>query len=116
MSWFILKSALSGVIIAAIAEIARRSPVLAALLASLPLVSVLGMIWMWQEGQALPQIARHSEATFWLVLPSMPMFLVVPGLIRSGMGFWTSLLVGCAGTVALYLLLLWIGPKLGLRL
>lgn len=116
MSWFLVKAALSGLIVAAIAEIARRSPGFAALVAALPLVSVLGMIWMWRDGLQLDRIARHSEATFWYVLPSMPMFLLLPWLIRSGFGFWTSLLAGCVLTIALYFLMLWIGPKLGLKL
>lgn len=116
MTWFILKAALSGLIIAAIAEIARRSPGFAALVASLPLVSVLGMIWMWQGGLSPERIADHATGTFWFVLPSLPMFLLMPWLMRSGFGFWTSLMAGCALTVLLYFLMLWIGPRLGLKL
>ncbi|MCB6177167.1 DUF3147 family protein [Rhodobacter sp. Har01] len=116
MSWFILKAALSGLIIALIAEIARRSPGFAALVASLPLVSVLGMIWMWRDGLEPARIAAHAEATFWYVLPSLQMFLLLPWLMRSGFGFWTALLAGCGVTVALYFLMLWLAPRFGLRL
>lgn len=116
MSWFIIKAALSGLIIATIAEVARRSPGFAALIASLPLVSVLGMIWMWKGGLTADRIAAHAEGTFWYVLPSLPMFLAMPWLIRSGFGFWTSLLAGCLLTILLYALMIWIAPKLGLKL
>lgn len=116
MSWFLVKAALSGLIIAGIAEIARRSPGFAALVASLPLVSVLGMIWMWYGGLGPQKIADHSAGTFWFVLPSLPMFLLLPVMLRSGFGFWTSLLAGCALTVMLYACMLWLGPKPGLRL
>lgn len=116
MSWFFLRAALSGLIVAAIAEIARRSPGFAALVASLPLVSLLGMIWMWRDGLGLERIASHSEATFWFVLPSMPMFLLIPFLIRSGMGLWGSLLIGCALTILLYFVMIWLGPRIGLKL
>ena len=116
MTWFAIKAALSGLLIALIAEIARRSPGFAALVASLPLVSVLGMIWMWRDGIGPERIAAHAEGTFWYVLPSLPMFLVLPWLLRSGFGFWISLFAGMVRTVALYFVMLWIGPRFGLKL
>ena len=61
-------------------------------------------------------MAIHAEATFWYVLPSLPMFLVIPALLRHGVGFWPSLLAGCVLTVALYLVMGHVGPRLGLRL
>lgn len=114
MSYFALKAILSGLIIAAISEIARRSPGFAALVASLPLVSILGMIWLWRDTGDTARIAAHAEATFWYVLPSLPMFLLVPWLIRSGMGFWLSLGLGSALTILLYALLLWLGTRFNL--
>ncbi len=116
MTWFVLKAAISGVIIAIIAEIARRSPAFAALVASLPLVSVLGMIWMWGDGLGNARIAAHAEATFWYVLPSLPMFLLLPLLLRSGFGFWISLFAGIVTTILLYFLMLWLAPRFGLKL
>lgn len=114
MSYFALKAILSGILIAAISEIARRSPGFAALVASLPLVSILGMVWLWRDSGDGARIARHAEATFWNVLPSLPMFLILPWLMRQGVGFWLSLGIGCAVTIALYLLLMWLAPRLGL--
>jgi hypothetical protein len=111
-----LKAILSGILIAAISEIARRSPGFAALVASLPLVSILGMIWLWRDTGDTERLAAHAEATFWYVLPSLPMFLLVPWLIRSGIGFWPSLGLGCVVTILLYLLLLWLGPRFNLPL
>ena len=61
-------------------------------------------------------LAAHSEATFWFVLPSLPMFLVIPLLLRQGWSFWAALAAGCALTIALYLGVIQIGPRLGLRL
>lgn len=116
MSYFALKAILSGLLIAAISEIARRSPGFAALVASLPLVSILGMIWLWRDTRDVERLASHAEATFWYVLPSLPMFLLVPWLIRSGTGFWLSLGIGCVVTVALYLLLAWLAPRFNLPL
>lgn len=116
MSYFAVKAILSGLLIAAISEIARRSPGFAALVASLPLVSILGMVWLWRDTGDTARLAAHAEATFWYVLPSLPMFLLVPWLLRSGTGFWPSLGLGCALTVTLYLLLLWLAPRFNLPL
>lgn len=114
MSYFALKAVLSGLLIAAISEIARRSPGFAAFVASLPLVSVLGMIWLWRDTGDAQRLASHAEATFWYVLPSLPLFLLVPWLLRTGTGFWLSLGLGCMLTVALYFLLLWLAPRFNL--
>ncbi|MDO9432557.1 MAG: DUF3147 family protein [Phenylobacterium sp.] len=116
MAYLIIKALLSGAIIAAISEIAKRSPGFGALVASLPLVSILGMIWLWRDTGDVQRIAAHAEATFWFVLPSLPMFLVIPALLRRGTPFWTALALGCGLTVGLYLLMTWIGPRLGLKL
>lgn len=116
MPYLLVKAGLSGVIIAAVSEIARRNAGFGALVASLPLVSILGMIWLWRDTGEADRLAAHAEATFWYVLPSLPMFLLIPFLIRRGAGFWPALLVGCALTVGLYLLMTWVGPRLGLKL
>lgn len=115
--WYItVKAALSGILIALISTIAKRYPGFGALIASLPLVSVLGMIWLWKDRPDAANMAAHVEATFWFVLPSLPMFLLIPALLRHGTGFWTALVAGCVLTIALYLLMTAIGPRFGLRL
>ena len=109
-----MKALLSGALIVAIAEIGRRLPTVAALIASLPLVSVLGMILLWWGRPDAENMARHAEATFWYVLPSLPMFLVIPVLLRHGTSFWIALIAGCALTVLLYLLMTMLGRRFGL--
>jgi hypothetical protein len=116
MSYFVIKSLLSGILIAAISEIARRSPGVAALVASLPLISILGVIWLWRDTGDSARIADHLTSTFWYVLPSLPMFLVVPIMLRAGIGFWTALALGCVVTVVLYFCLIAVAPRFGIRL
>lgn len=111
----VAKALLAGAMIATIAEIGKRLPTMAALVASLPLVSVLGMIFLWHARPDAENMAVHAQSTFWFVLPSLPMFLLMPVLLRSGVGFWLSLAIGCALTVALYLLMVQFGPRLGIR-
>lgn len=112
----VLKGVIAGIMITAISEIGRRLPATAAIVASLPLVSVLGMIFLWHAKPDAENMAVHAQATFWYVLPSLPMFLVIPWLLRSGINFWIALTAGCVLTVCLYLLMMQVGPRFGLRL
>lgn len=110
MIYLLLKAALSGLLIAAGSEVARRQPGLGALITSLPLVSILALIWLWRDTGDAARLASYSAATFWYVLPSLPMFLLIPVLLRAGLGFWPALGAGIALTWALYFLMLRLAP------
>jgi hypothetical protein len=116
MLGLIAKALLSGALIAAISEVGKRLPALAALVASLPLVSVLGMILLWRARPDAENMAIHAEATFWYVLPSLPMFLAIPAMLRAGLPFWLALGLGCLLTVLLYSAMTHFGPRFGLRI
>jgi len=116
MTYLLIKAAISGVLIAIISEVARRSPGFGALIASLPLISIMGVMWLWRDTSDPMRIAAHAQATFWYVIPSLPMFLLIPALLRRGVSFWPALAAGCLLTVTLYLAMVWIGPRFGLRL
>jgi hypothetical protein len=116
MLYLVIKATISGIIIAIVSEIAQRRPGLGALIVSLPLVSILAIIWLWRDTGDLERIAAHAEATFWLVLPTLPMFLVFPALLRAGVGFWVALALSCLMTVGLYLLTIRLLPKFGISI
>jgi hypothetical protein len=111
-----IKALISGVLIAIASTLAKRYPGFGALIASLPLVSVMGMMWLWWEKPDAANMAAHASATFWYVLPSLPMFLLIPALLRHDVPFWVSLAIGCALTIVLYAAMTMIGPRFGLRL
>ncbi|QDH17316.1 DUF3147 family protein [Swingsia samuiensis] len=113
---FVIKSIISGILIALASTLAKRFPGFGALVASLPLVSVIGMIWLWYDKPDPENMAEHAGATFWYVLPSLPMFLLMPYLLRQGWGFWSSLMTGCALTVVLYALVTLFASRLGVHL
>jgi hypothetical protein len=116
MLYLVLKAALSGIVIAAASEAARRAPTVGALILSLPLVSVLAFIGLWRDTGDTARIAATAQSTFWYVLPTLPMFLVVPALLRHGVGFWPALAAGCALTILLYLVTVWTLAKFGVSL
>ncbi len=116
MVYAALKAVISGILVALISEVAKRNPGMGALITSLPMLSVLALIWLWRDTGDPMRLAEYSSATFWYVLPSLPMFLLIPLLLRSGVAFWLALLAGCLLTMGLYLLMVWIGGKFGLNL
>ncbi len=116
MLYLAIKAALSGVIVALVSEIAKRSPAFGALVASLPLISIMAAIWLWRDTADEARIASQMEATFWYVLPSLPLFLLMPAMIRAGFGFWPALAAGCVVTFVLYLITAWILARFGIQL
>lgn len=116
MIYFIVKCLLSGLIVAIVSEVARRSPALGALVVSLPLVSLLGILWLWRDTGDIERIADHAQSTFWYVLPSLPMFLVLPAMLRAGASFWPSIGASCVLTMVLYLVTAWALAKFGISL
>ena len=111
-----VRALLSGLVVALVSETARRNAALAALFASLPLISVLGMVWIWRDSGNIERLSVHSSATFWYVLPSLPMFLVMPLLWRHGVAFWAGLGIGCLITVMLYIAMVAALSRLGISL
>jgi hypothetical protein len=113
MPYYALKILLSATVLVAISEIAKRSSALAALLASLPLTSLLAFVWMQLEVSPPASIAELSGQIFWLVLPSLLLFVLLPWLLRHGFGFWAALGLASAATVLAYGLMLLVLRRFG---
>lgn len=116
MLYLIIKAALSGLLIAAASEVARRWPGIGGLIVSLPLVSLLAMLWLWRDTGDPERVAQLAQSAFWFILPSLPLFLLLPAMLRAGLGFWLALALGIAMTVALYMAMFWLAPRAGLKL
>lgn len=102
MTYYLIKITIMTVLIVLISEIAKRNSTAAALLASIPLVSVLAMIWLYHETKDIPRIGELSTSIFWLVLPSLALFIALPLLLRQGLHFYVALSIALAITVACY--------------
>ena len=116
MLWYVIKITITAVIIVIISEISKRLPLLGSLIASLPLISVLGMIWIFSETKDIQKIITHAEGTFWYVIPSLPMFLLMPWMLRKGISFYISLVFGIMITILLYFLMTKILARFGMNL
>lgn len=112
----VLKIALTAVLVVAIAEVAKRSSLMGAVLASIPLTSVLAMIWLYADTGDTEKVAQLSAGIFWLVLPSLVLFIALPLMLRAGWPFAASLVAAGALTVASYFLMLAVLQRFGISL
>lgn len=115
MAWIISKYLITAALVVAISEIAKRSDRLGAVLAALPLVTFLALIWLHVENQPAEKIANHAWYTFWYVLPTLPMFLLFPWLLAR-IGFWPTLAACAAVSVACFALLYKLAAPFGIEL
>jgi uncharacterized membrane protein (GlpM family) len=113
----LLKAVISGLLVAAIAEISRRNSPIASLLAALPIVSLLAILWMYHDTHDVNQIAGFSWGVFWYVLPSLLFFVLLPVLLRQAqMPFYLALLIAAAATIAAFFVLRFALGRFGIQL
>lgn len=103
MAWLVTKFAVTALLVVLVSEIARRSTLMGALLASVPLTSVLAMVWIWIDTRDVERLAVFSTDVAWLVLPSLVLFILLPVLLRLGVDFWWALSAGVGATALAYL-------------
>ena len=115
MLYLIIKSLISGLMIGIISEIARKLPGLGGLIASLPLISILGILWLWQDTGNQYRIIQHSYATLFFVIPSLPFFIILPICIKNDISFWNSIVISCSVTILLYIFMIKISSFFGIK-
>ena len=104
----IAKVVITALIIVVVTKIQVFSDRMSALIIALPLASLLAMIWMQAAKEPPERIANHAQGTFWFVLPTLPMFLILPWMLRHGWGFWPALGINCLITIACFWLTVWV--------
>ncbi|MBT9613566.1 MAG: DUF3147 family protein [Burkholderiales bacterium] len=113
---YTIKVALSAGVIVAVAEIAKRSSFWAAALASLPLTSLLAFVWLYLETGDIQKITALSQGIFWLVIPSLLLFVLLPVMLRAGWGFWVSLAAAACVTALGYACMVWVLTRAGIHI
>jgi len=116
MLYFTIETIISAVIIVAVSEIAKRSSLFGAILASLPLVSYLGIIWLYIDTGSKNQVAQLSKSVFWMVIPSLSFFIILPVLLKTEINFYLSLLIATAIMVAVYFAMIFILQRVGINI
>ena len=112
---YVVKILLTAAIVVAVAEIAKRSTLWGAAVASLPLTSLLAFVWLYLDTGDSERVADLSQSIFWLVLPSVTLFVLLPLLLRTELNFWLSLGAACAATAAAYFAMIWCLGRFGVH-
>ncbi|MGE5436807.1 MAG: DUF3147 family protein [Syntrophothermus sp.] len=115
MLYYVIKILISAILIAAISEVSKRSSLIGGILASIPLVSVLAMIWLYIDTQDISKISKFSTSIFWLVIPSLSFFIMMPLLLKVKLGFYPSLIISLIVMVAFYYLMIYVLGKFGVE-
>ena len=116
MAYYIVKVVISAILIVAISEISKRSSLVGAVLASVPLVSVIAMIWLYIDTRDVDRVAGLASGVFWLVLPSLALFLALPLLLRNGFNFSLSMTLSILITIGCYWLMIALLDRAGIEL
>ncbi len=115
MSWIITKYLITAGVVVLVSELAKRSDKLGGLIAALPMITILTLIWLYLEKQPESKLANHAWYTFWYVIPTLPMFLVFPTLLPR-IGFWPTLVVSTFITIACFALFAFVLRRFGIDL
>ena len=116
MIYYLVKIAVTTVLIVAISEIAKRSSFIAAILASIPLTSVLAMLWLYIDTKDSAKVSALSTGVFWLVLPSLVLFVALPVLLKQGLNFYLSIGISISLTVLSYWIMVTTLNQFGIKL
>jgi hypothetical protein len=114
--YYLTKIAITTALIVAISEIAKRSSFVGALLASIPLVSVLAMLWLYIDTKDVEKVSALATSVFWLVLPSLVFFISLPLLLKQGLHFYSSISLSIGFTIGAYWLMVVVLNHYGIKL
>ncbi len=116
MAYYWVKIIITTALIVIISEVAKRSSLIGAILASIPLVSVLAMIWLFIDTRDVDRVSELATSVFWLVLPSLVLFITLPVLLQQGVNFYLSMLISILLTIACYFIMIHLLSRFGVTL
>ena len=104
MSWLdlVIRGLFSGAVVVIASEVAKKTAIFGAMMASIPIVSRLSLTWVYEDTKDVAQVADFAESILWLVLPSTLLFILLPYLLRQGWSFENSMLTGITATILAY--------------
>ena len=114
-SYFLLKILISSILIAGVSEVAKRNTFVAALFASLPFTSLLALVWLYADTRDTEKIIEMCHGIFWMVIPSLVFFILLPVLLKSGVKFWWAIVMASVATFAVYSVFIFFIRKMGVN-
>ena len=115
MMQYLIKTTLSALIIVVVSETSKRNSLLGGFLTSLPLVSVLALVWLYNDTKSVEKVATLSVSIFWMVIPSLTLFLILPILLKKHVPFYWALALSSLITSLVYYLATLAYEKLGIK-
>ena len=112
----LIKIVVTALIITGIAELGKRFNTVSAILASLPLTSIIAIIWLYTDTKDIEKISSLSYSIFWIVIPSLVFFIALPVLLKTGLNFWLPLVLSCTITAIAYFVYIYLMEKLGIQI
>jgi hypothetical protein len=116
LAYYLVKIAITTILIVAISEIAKRSTFVGAILASVPLISVLALVWLYVDTKDVARVSNLSTSIFWFVIPSLTLSLALPLLLKQGLNFYLGISISMGLTVACYWVTVSVLTHLGIEL
>ena len=116
MNYYLVKLVLSAAVIVAVSEVSKRSSLVGGLLASLPLTSLLAMVWLYEDTRDASKVKALATSIFWLVLPSLVLFVALPLLLRRGCNFYAGMVLAIVAMLGSYGAMLALLPRFGIKL
>lgn len=116
MIYSIIKVIITSLLIVAISELSKRSSLFGALLASLPLISVLAMLWLYIDTKDVAKVSGLATSIFWLVIPSLVFFISLPVLLKKGVNFYLSMGLSMSMTAGCYFFMIALLTRFGIKL
>jgi hypothetical protein len=113
---YIIKIIITAIVVLGISELGKRFSSFGAILASLPLTSILAFIWLYRDTKDAAKVIELSYGIFWMVLPSLLFFIVFPFLLKKGIDFGLAMLYSCLIMTAFYTLYVYVLGKFGIKI
>jgi len=114
MIYYVLKFSISALLIVAISEVSKRYSLAAGILASVPIISVLAMIWLYIDTASIARVSKLSASIFWIVFPFLPLFIILPVLLKNKVPFYPALIISSLVMVLCYYATILLLKKFGI--
>jgi hypothetical protein len=113
---YLIKIIITALVVVGISELGKRYSAFAAILASLPLTSILAFIWLYWDTKDTTKVIELSYGIFWMVLPSLLFFIILPFLLKKGISFGMAMLYSSIIMAVFYTLYIYLLGKFGVKI